>query len=90
MAGTAHNPQEFDRKFLAGFAVLLTVLSFGYMFLVTFYPPASGSAAQHYADIILGFILGTAVASVVGFFYGASKQQTPPTFPQPTAATIKE
>ena len=42
-----------------------------YFFCVTFLPiPEHG---QHFADIILGFLLGTAVATVIGYFYGNSK-----------------
>lgn len=86
----AHNPAEFDRKFLAGFAVMLMLLSFAYLFSVTFFPPANGTPAQHYADIILGFLLGTALAGVIGFFYGSSKQPSPPgTFPQVTSAEVQ-
>lgn len=41
-----------------------------YFFCVTFLNVPEGS--QHFADIILGFLLGTAVATVIGFFYGNS------------------
>jgi ABC-type nitrate/sulfonate/bicarbonate transport system permease component len=27
----------------------------------------------HFAEIILGFLLGTAVATIISFFYGSSK-----------------
>ena len=78
--GSAGN---FDRGFLAGLAILLIVLSFSYLFIVTFYPPAAGSASQHYADVIIGFLLGTVISTVIGFFYGASKQQSPADPPKP-------
>jgi len=41
-----------------------------YFFCVTFLNVPESS--QHFADIILGFLLGTAVATVIGFFYGNS------------------
>jgi ABC-type nitrate/sulfonate/bicarbonate transport system permease component len=72
--GTA---SEFDRRFLAAMAALLVVLSFAYIFYVTIAPPAS-TTAQHYVDVILGFLLGTCLSTVVGFFFGASKTQAPP------------
>ena len=72
-------PAQFDRIFLAALSVMLMLLSFGYIFLITTVPPST-PAAQHYADIILGFILGTVVAGVVGFFFGNSKR------PEPTVA----
>ena len=41
-----------------------------YFFCVTFVTLPTGG--QHYADIILGFLLGTAVATIIGYFYGNS------------------
>ena len=34
----AHDPAEFNRKFLAVLAVLLVILSFGYVFTITLVP----------------------------------------------------
>jgi len=41
-----------------------------YFFCVTFFPLPEG--ANNFANIILGFLLGTAVATIIGFFYGNS------------------
>lgn len=41
-----------------------------YFFSVTFIPLPEG--ARDFANIILGFLLGTAVATIIGFFYGNS------------------
>lgn len=41
-----------------------------YFFCVTFLPLPEGG--QNFANIILGFLLGTAVATIIGFFYGNS------------------
>jgi hypothetical protein len=41
-----------------------------YFFCVTFINMPLGG--QHFADVILGFLLGTAVATIIGFFYGNS------------------
>jgi uncharacterized membrane protein len=62
--------------FVYMFAWFWSVVSALYFFGVTFIPmPAQ---AAHFADIILGFLLGTAVATIIGFFFGNSdkKQST--------------
>ena len=41
-----------------------------YFFCVTFVQLPEGG--QNFANIILGFLLGTAVATIIGFFYGNS------------------
>ena len=41
-----------------------------YFFCVTFLPVGDGG--KDFANIILGFLLGTAVATIIGFFYGNS------------------
>lgn len=41
-----------------------------YFFSVTFISMPEG--ARDFANIILGFLLGTAVATIIGFFYGNS------------------
>lgn len=65
---------EYVRKFVYRFAILLTVLSFGFIYLVLF----NGDllVAQGNKDLIntiVGFLLGTAMATVIGFFFGSSK-----------------
>jgi len=42
-----------------------------YFFCVTFLSLPDG--ARDFANIILGFLLGTAIASIFNFFYGSSK-----------------
>lgn len=41
-----------------------------YFFCVTFLPISD--SGKDFANIILGFLLGTAVATIIGFFYGSS------------------
>jgi hypothetical protein len=43
-----------------------------YFFSVTFFPV--GDSGKDFANIILGFLLGTAVATIIGFFYGSSEK----------------
>ena len=69
----SHNAAEFNRKFLAALAVLLVLLSFAYVFTITLIP--IGKDAVQFANITLGFILGTVIGSVCGFFFGNSKQR---------------
>ena len=61
------------RRFIYLFAWFWSIVSVAYFFAVTFVPIAEKSQNQHFADIILGFLLGTTVASIIQFFYGSSK-----------------
>lgn len=65
------------RHFIYNFAWFWSGISVTYFFALTFIPMfiviPKDSPFQHYADIILGFLLGTAVASIMQFFYGSSK-----------------
>lgn len=62
---------KFAKRFLYWYAIAWTVASFGYIAGVTFLdiPPAN----QRVVDTILGFVLGTALASILAFFFGSSK-----------------
>ena len=65
---------EGTRKFSQYYAWFLTVASFLYFFMVSFMPVDNHN--RDFINIILGFLLGTAVTSIVRFFYGsASKAQ---------------
>jgi hypothetical protein len=57
--------------FLYWYAWFWAVTSAAYFFTVTLVPITDNG--QHFADIILGFLLGTAVATIIGYFYGSSK-----------------
>ncbi len=84
---TRHDPAEFNRKFLAALAILLILLSFGYVFTITLVPLSKDAVS--FAQIVLGFVLGTVIGSVVGFFFGNSKQKEAGTFPQPSDVQVK-
>ena len=62
----------FVRRFIYWFAMFWSLVSVLYIFGVTFIPFKS-DANKDFANIILGFLLGTAVASILQFFYGSSK-----------------
>ncbi len=67
----AMNSQDPEvRHFIYKFAWFWSWTSALYFFAITFAPITIN---DHYADIILGFLLGTAVASIIQFFFGSSK-----------------
>lgn len=59
------------RRFIYYFAWFWSTVSIVYFFAVTFIPLKPES--QNFANTILGFLLGTAVAAILQFFYGSSK-----------------
>jgi hypothetical protein len=72
MQETALNQDDkFAKHFIYWFAWFWSVGSMVYFFAITFgQVPASG---KDFGNIILGFLLGTAVATIISFFYGSSK-----------------
>lgn len=74
----------FHRRFIAFLALVLVAAALGYVYLVTFGTVPKDNI--RFADTILGFILGTVLATPIGFYFGASKAQPPATPPQPPAA----
>jgi membrane protein required for beta-lactamase induction len=62
---------KFAKHFIYWFAWFWSVGSMAYFFAITFgQVPPSG---KDFGNIILGFLLGTAVATIISFFYGSSK-----------------
>ena len=61
---------RFDPKFIAAFAVGLSLAGLAYMAAITFLPIPKDNI--RFADTILGFIIGTVVAAPIGFFFGSS------------------
>jgi hypothetical protein len=59
-----------DKTKLLYFACAIVATCFLYFFCVTFMPVPEGG--QRYADLILGFLIGTAFASVINFYWGSS------------------
>lgn len=66
-----NDPDLFNRRFLAYFAVGLVVAGMTYLAAITFIPIPEANI--RFADTILGFIIGTLVAAPIAFFYGSSK-----------------
>ncbi len=62
---------KYAKHFIYNFAWFWSVGSMAYFFAITFGTvPSSG---KDFGNIILGFLLGTAVATIISFFYGSSK-----------------
>lgn len=73
----------FVRRFIYYYAIFWSVCSASYIGFITF--GAIPEQNVRFADTILGFILGTLVATIVQFFYGSSKGSQ-----DKTAALTKE
>lgn len=61
------------REFVYWYAAIITIMACVYIGCVTFMTIPEGN--ERFADTALGFILGTIISSIMGFFYGASKPQ---------------
>lgn len=69
------NEDPMVRRFIYYFAVLLTFFSFGFLYLVLFNPNGIISETGGNKDLvntITGFLLGTTMSAVIGFFFGSS------------------
>lgn len=74
---------RFAKNFIYWYAWFWAVGSTLYFFCVTFLEMPQGG--RDFANIILGFLLGTAVATIISFFYGSSKSSK-----DKTDALVKE
>jgi hypothetical protein len=63
---------DSTKRFTQLYAWFLTVVSFLYFFLVSFLPISNHN--RDFINIILGFLIGTAVNSLIRFFYGSSNK----------------
>ncbi len=64
------NDDKFSKRFVYFFTIFWSLCSAMYIGFITF-----GTIPEHnirFADTILGFILGTAVASMFSYFYGST------------------
>jgi hypothetical protein len=74
---------KFAKHFIYWYAWFWSVGTTIYFFSVTFLTMPDGG--RDFANIILGFLLGTAVATIISFFYGSSKSSK-----DKTDAMVKE
>ena len=63
---------EGTRKFAQNYAWFITVVSFAYFFVVSFAPIDNHNS--DFINIILGLLIGTAVNSLIRFFFGSSNK----------------
>lgn len=63
---------EGTRKFSQYYAWFITVMTFLYFFLVSFLQIENKN--RDFVNIILGFLIGTALNSLIRFFYGSSNK----------------
>ena len=60
------------RRHVYYYSWFITVVSFVYFFMVSFMPVENRN--RDFINIILGFLIGTAINSLIRFFYGASNK----------------
>jgi len=60
-----------DKQFMHRYAVFVTGVSFIYIFAASFLEIPKENI--RFIDTVLGFILGTIVATIVQYFYGTSR-----------------
>ena len=61
----------FSKRFVYYFASFWSLVSAGYIGFITF--GTIPAANVRFADTILGFILGTIIATLIGYFFGSTK-----------------
>jgi hypothetical protein len=68
------NEDPWVRRFIYFYAILLTVLSFLFLYLVLWNPEGKMIDPQNkdLVNTITGFLLGTTMSAVIGFFFGSS------------------
>jgi hypothetical protein len=57
------------------FALLIILVSFGYLFAVTFLP--LGNAGAEHSKTIVGFLLGTGFSTLLNYYWGSSRADNP-------------
>lgn len=61
----------FSKRFVYYFAAAWSLFTMFYISAITFWPPQSESG-KAIANTVLGFLLGTAVASIFSYFFGST------------------
>ncbi|MFM9785391.1 hypothetical protein, partial [Streptomyces scabiei] len=61
---------KFAKRFVYYLAAFWSVVATVYLMCITFVQIPEASV--RFADTILGFVLGTVIASIIGFFFGSS------------------
>lgn len=61
---------KFAKRFIYYFATFITVTTIAYVFVITFATIPEPNI--RFADTVLGFLLGTLLATIINFFFGSS------------------
>lgn len=61
---------KFAKRFIYYFATFITVTTIAYVFIITFATIPEPNI--RFADTVLGFLLGTLLATIINFFFGSS------------------
>ena len=69
--GVVSNPEERDAQFYRLMFFFIIFCALLYCFCVTFMPITKDN--QQYANTILGFLLGSGLATLIGWRWGSSK-----------------
>jgi hypothetical protein len=62
---------KFSKRFVYYFATAWSLFAMSYLLLITL--TTIPESSQRYADTTLGFLLGTIIATMIGYFYGSSR-----------------
>jgi len=65
---------KFSKRFVYVFAAGWSIVAVVYIFMITFM--SIPTANVRFADTVLGFLLGTIVATIINYFYGSSKSSS--------------
>ena len=63
---------DSTRRFTQQYAWFITIVTFAYFFIVSFINVENKN--RDFVNIILGFLIGTALNSLIRFFYGSSNK----------------
>ena len=61
---------KFVKRFIYVYASVTTFVTFAYIFFITFWTIPETNV--RFADTVLGFMLGTLLATIITFFFGSS------------------
>jgi len=67
------NKENFRALFRATFALLVSLWTGAYLWCVTF---SKEGEVSKYAEFIIGFVLGTLIATLINFYFGGSENET--------------
>jgi len=79
-ASDMYMQDETTKKFAQHYAWFITVVSFLYFFMVSFMPIENRN--RDFVNIILGFMIGTAIPAIIAFFFGQANKAREDTMKQ--------